>query len=164
MLALAFVKDLDGAGVTLLDIGLRDLGDRLTLLDVIAYRDADRRELSGRIGDRIDNAAAIADQNPLAGHTGRNPPDDAPCERGHQSQTDHECQNPVERFGNADQVVELLGRCGSLQRDGAERPLRRFGHPLILRITADPRAGRSGAYNDDFCRKYTALSLLPVPG
>ena len=31
MLALAFVKYLDGAGVRLLDVGLDDLGDRLAL-------------------------------------------------------------------------------------------------------------------------------------
>jgi hypothetical protein len=44
MLMLALAKDLDGADVALLDIGLGDLSDRLTLLNVIADRNVDRRE------------------------------------------------------------------------------------------------------------------------
>ena len=67
MLALALVKDLDGAGVALLDIGLSDLGDRLALRDVIADRNVDRREPACGSGDGIDDAAATADQNPLTG-------------------------------------------------------------------------------------------------
>src|ERR1700733_8355973 len=123
MLALAFVKNLDGAGVTLLNIGLGDLSDRLASRDVITYRDANRREPSRCIGDRIDNTAAIADQNPLSGRTGRNSSDAAPCEGCRQSQTNHEGENPIKRLGDADKVIELFRRCGSLQRDGAKRPL-----------------------------------------
>jgi hypothetical protein len=104
-------------------MGLGDLSDRLASQDVITYRDANRRELSCCIRDRIDNTAAIADQNPLSGHTGRNPPDDAPCEDCRQSQTNHEGENPIKRLGDADKVIELLRRCGSLQRDSAKRPL-----------------------------------------
>jgi hypothetical protein len=156
MLALAFVKNLDGAAVTLLDIGLGDLGDRLALLDVITDRDADRREPSGRIGDRIDDTAAIADQNPFSRHTGRNPPDDAPNEGGRQSQTDHAGENPVKRPGNADKMVELFGRYGSLQRDGAKGPLRQLGHAFALRFTAEPCKGAPDKNSDRTCQKCTA--------
>ena len=86
MLMLAFAKDLDSAGVALLDVGLGDLSDRLTLHDVIAHRNVDRREPSGGCGDRIDDPTAITDQNPFAGRAGRNSADDAPCQRGRESQ------------------------------------------------------------------------------
>jgi len=157
MFALAFAKDLDSAGVALLDVGLDDFRDRLSLLDVIAYRDVNGCKLSRGIGHRVDNPTAIADQNSLTGHTRRNPPDDAPCERGRQSQTNHEGQNPIKRFGDVDEVVKLFGRCGSLQRGGAECPLRQLGHRLILRLTVEQRRG---AYGDRICQKYTASTCF----
>src|ERR1700682_1944685 len=156
MLMLAFAKDLDSAGVALLDVGLGDLADRLTLHAVTAHRNVDRREPSGGSGDGIDDATATADQNPLASRAGRNSSDDAPCQRGCESQANHERQNPVEWFGNADQVVKLFGRCGSLQRHGAECPLRLLSHTVVLQFALDPRTGISGASNGGFSRIYTA--------
>ncbi len=161
MLTLAFAKDLDSAGVALLDIGLGDLGDRLALHDVIAHRNIDRRQPSGGSGYGVDDATATADQNPLTSRAGRNSSDDAPCQRGRQSQANHERQNPVERFGNADQVIKLFGRCGSLQRHRTECQLRPLSHTVVLRFTLDPRIGISGASNGGFSRMYTAYPRSP---
>src|ERR1700738_3319198 len=161
MLMLAFAKDLDSADMTLLNVGLGNLSDRLTLLEVIAHRNVDRREPPGGGGDGVDNATATADQNPFTCRAGRDSSDDAPCQRGRQSQANHECQNPVERFGNADQMVKLFGRCGSLQRYGTECSLRLLSHTVILRFRLDPRIGMSGASNAGFSRIYTAYPCSP---
>ena len=82
MLAFLLVEHLDGARVALLDVGLNDLRDRLSLGDVITDHDADRRQPAGGGGSRLDDAATAADQNPLTGGAGRDAPDDAPCQRG----------------------------------------------------------------------------------
>jgi len=137
MLTLFFVKHFDRTGVTLLNVGLHDLRDRLALRDVVADGDADRRQSSGRGGSRFDDAAAAADQNSFAGGAGGDPPDDAPNQRGDEGDADDEDQDPVKRPGNTDEVVELLRRCGALQCHGTKCPLRQVGH--LPRSFGEPR-------------------------
>jgi len=128
VLAFLFVEDFDGSSVALLDVGLNDLRDRLALGDMIADGDADRCQSAGGGGSRFDHATAAADQNPFAGGAGGDTPDDPPCQRGDKRTANDEYDDPVERPGNADQVVELFGRRRSLQRYGAKCPLRQIGH------------------------------------
>jgi hypothetical protein len=123
VLAFALAKHLDSAGVTLTNVGLDDLGERLALHHVIANRDVDRREPACRIGNRFDNLAAAADQNPLTGGAGRNPSDHPPGERSDKRHANDRYQDPVRRLCNLNEVVELFGRRGALQRHGSKCPL-----------------------------------------
>src|SRR5258707_1393749 len=124
MFALALAKDSSRVGLFLLDIGLDDASNGLALRDVIAHRHFDRRQSSCCGGHGIYDAATTADQKALAKRPGRDSPKDAPCERGGQAKANDDREDPVERFGNIDELVQLFRRRGSLQRDGTKCPLR----------------------------------------
>ena len=53
-------------------------------------------------------------------------------------------------------MVELLGRCGPLQRDGAKRPLRDFGHPLSRSLQPRPKPEELRDTNAGGCPKCQA--------
>lgn len=110
MFVLALAKDSNGVGLFLLDIGLDDVSNGLTLRDVIAYGDVDRRQSSCRCGHGIHDATATADQKSLAERPGRDSPYDAPCERGGQAEANDDRQDPVERFGNINELIQLFRR------------------------------------------------------
>src|SRR6202012_1628882 len=89
-------------------VRLSDLSDRLALRDVIADRYLESKKPPRGCRDRIDYAAACTDQNSFAGGTSGNLTDHSPHKRCGQGQTHHASQNPVRRFGNADEFVQLL--------------------------------------------------------
>jgi hypothetical protein len=150
VLAFLFVEHLDGARVLLLNVGLDDLGDRLSLGDVITDHDADRRQPAGGRRSRFDDAAAAADQDSLTGGAGRDAPDDTPGHRRDEGNANDEDDDPVERSGDADEVIKLLGRCGALQRHGAKRALRHVAH--VPGPGVEPGTASSITSSRWFCR------------
>jgi hypothetical protein len=132
------VEDFDGTRVTLLNVGLNDLCDRLPLGDMITDGNADRRQSAGGSGSRFDNPTTAADQNSFTGGARRDTPDDAPRKRGDKGHTDDEDQDPVKWSGNSNEMIKLFGRCGPFQRYCAKCALRKVGH--FPKSATEPRS------------------------
>jgi hypothetical protein len=132
VLPLAFLKDLGGCVVLLLDVGLNDLGDGLVLTDVIAHRNCDRLQPSGSGGYGVDDLTAPADQDSLARDAGRHAPKDAPQHGRHKRDAQHKGKNPISGLGDNNDMIELLGRRSPVKGRGAKCPLRSVGHALML--------------------------------
>ena len=132
---LALLEHFDRRLVLLFDVGLNDLGDRLTQLDVVADRDGNGLEPAGSSGYRVDHVAAIADQDSLAGDAGGHASENAPHQRGRHRNEDHQRDNPVGGPGDDDKMIKLLGRGRTVECRGAKCPLRLGGRPPILRLS-----------------------------
>src|SRR5262249_61305606 len=99
-------------------------GAGLTGRAVSADGTVDGVEPAGGGRDGIDDATAADGENTLRGQARRNPSDDAPDDDGGETQEQHAGEQPVERAGDANEKIQLLRRCGSLQRHRAK--------PLLL--------------------------------
>ena len=64
----------------------------------------------------------------FGGLPGGDASDNAPCHCRDKGDANDEDNDPVEWLGDTDEMVELLGRCGPLQRHGAKCPLRGVAH------------------------------------
>ena len=131
--------DFDRAAVALLDVGLGDAGDRLALRHVVPEADLDRGQPTGRGRHGVDHATIPADQNTLSQRARRNPPDHAPGERARDRQQSDECQNPIERLGDSDEMIQLFRRGCPLQRNRPEYPLRRSVHRVAVQTAGKSR-------------------------
>jgi len=91
---------------------------------MIADHDTDRRQSAGSRRRRFNDATTAANQDSFPSGAGRDAAYDTPRHGGDESNANDEYNDPVKRPGNANEVVKLFRRCGSLQRNGTKYPLR----------------------------------------
>src|SRR5262249_4784463 len=85
---------------------------------------------------------AAADQNPFSAYVCGNTADDAPDNGGSHTQKDDAHRHPIERLDDADEMIKLLRRRDSFQRDGTEGPLSTVTHMILIRSVANGSSPR----------------------